>query len=267
MSRETPPDASPPRPLSLALLGASGRMGQAIARIANEGERIDVVARFSREDSSGTSLRDFARIAKEARAVVIDFSSVEGTRAFAPVAAESMLPMVVGTTGLGADGHALLAEASRTIPIFYASNMSVGVHVLGTLVAKAAALLGDDFDIEIVETHHRNKVDAPSGTALTLLDRARARPSKHEGDGERMIVHGRSGRPGARPAGQIGMHALRGGDVIGDHSVHFLGDGERLELVHRATSRDVFARGAIRAAEWLKDRTPGLYGMDDLLAD
>jgi 4-hydroxy-tetrahydrodipicolinate reductase len=138
--------------------------------------------------------------------------------------------------------------------------MSVGIHVLGDLLARAVSMLRDDFDIEIVETHHHHKADSPSGTALTLLEiaeKARGGPASR--------THGRSGRPGPRPRTEIGLHAVRGGDVIGDHTIHLLGEGERLEIVHRATNRDIFARGALRAARWLPGRPAGLYGMRDLL--
>lgn len=237
--------------LRVALVGANGRMGQAIERIAAEAGDVTIVARVSEGD-------DLARAAING-AVAIDFSTPEATRTFAAIAAEARVPLVVGTTGLGPEDTRALDLASAKIPVFVASNMSVGVFVLGELVARATEMLGEGFDIEIVEAHHRKKADAPSGTALTLLDiaqQARANGSK--------VVHGRSGRPGARPAAEIGMHAVRGGDVVGDHHVHFLGDGERLELVHRASSRDVFARGAVRAARWVLGKPPGLYGMKDL---
>ena len=242
--------------LPLVLVGASGRMGQAIARIAGESPALfTVIARAS----EGDDLTMIARGAAGRGAVAIDFSSPEGTRAFAPIAAEAKLPIVVGTTGLGDADRAALERAASAIPIFVASNMSVGVYVLGALVTQAATMLGDDFDVEIVEAHHKKKADAPSGTALTLLEAVRRGL-----EGEHPVVHGRSGRPGARPPREIAMHAVRGGDVVGDHSVHYLGEGERLELVHRATSRDVFARGALRAARFLAARAPGLYGMPDL---
>ena len=137
--------------------------------------------------------------------------------------------------------------------------MSLGVFVLSWLSERAAALLGAEFDVEIVEVHHRRKADAPSGTALRLA------ASVREARQELSLVHGREGKPGARDGGELGMHAVRGGDVIGDHSVHFLGDGERLELTHRATSRDLFAKGALRAAEYLAHKPAGRYGLSDVL--
>jgi 4-hydroxy-tetrahydrodipicolinate reductase len=252
------------KPLRLALVGASGRMGRAIERLANESRGAFVVV--ARASSAG----ELAAVPESKPSVAIDFSTPESTRAFASVAMKAGLPLVVGTTGLAEDDARALEAAAAVIPVFVASNMSVGVHVLGELVARATAMLGDAFDLEIVEAHHRDKVDAPSGTALALLaiaERARRadREAPHEQGGRAPTVYGRSGRAGPRPRGEIAVHAIRGGDVIGDHHVEWLGDGERLEIVHRATSRDVFARGALRAAEWLVEQPCGLYGMRDLL--
>lgn len=246
--------------LRVALVGASGRMGQAIERLARESSgAFEVIARASAHGRD-----DFATIASNTPQVAIDFSAPASTRDFASIAAGVRLPLVVGTTGLGPEHVRALESAAAVIPVFVASNMSVGVYVLGELVRQATAMLGEDFDLEIVEAHHRRKVDAPSGTALTLLEIAQ-RAREHVGSGGNEAVHGRSGAAGSRARGEIGMHAIRGGDVVGDHHVHFLGEGERIELVHRATSRDVFASGALRAARWLIAQPPGLYGMRDLL--
>jgi 4-hydroxy-tetrahydrodipicolinate reductase len=170
--------------------------------------------------------------------------------------------VVVGTTGLGqAEQHAI-EQASETVPIVWAANMSLGMNVLFGLVRQAAHILGDDYDVEVVEAHHRQKKDAPSGSALALagvLTEALARDPKSD------LRHGRIGNVGARGPREIGVHAVRGGDIVGDHTVYFCGMGERLELTHRASSRETFARGALRAAEWLRDRDPGLYDMQDVL--
>ncbi len=178
----------------------------------------------------------------------------------APIAARAGVAIVSGTTGLDAAARAALDAASANVPVLWEANMSVGVHVLADVVRTAVAALGDGYDIEIVETHHGKKVDAPSGTALLLVQSAR--DARDDGAS---LAHGRCGRPGARPATEIGVHAVRGGDVIGDHTVHLLGCGERLELTHRATSRDVFAHGALRAAGWIAGRRPGIYTMRDVL--
>jgi 4-hydroxy-tetrahydrodipicolinate reductase len=209
----------------------------------------------------GTCVVDGLAALEHARAdVVVDFSAPHATLALADVAAASGMALVSGTTGLGDDARAALDRASARIPLLWEPNMSVGIHVLTRLVARAAASL-DGWDIELVETHHRAKVDAPSGTALRLAEAMQAARA-----GSTRLVHGREGRPGPRGADEIGMHALRGGDVVGDHVVHFLGGGERLELTHRATSRDVFAHGALRAARWIAGRPAGRYTLGDVLA-
>lgn len=195
--------------------------------------------------------------------VVIEFSSPEATVDHARLAAQQGVAHVIGTTGFAAADLEALAEAAETIPILRAANMSLGVNLLLGLTAQVArALPAEAFDIEILETHHRHKVDAPSGTALALGDaaaRGRAVILKE------VAVRSRDGITGARGAGQIGFAALRGGDVVGDHMVMFAGSGERIELVHRASDRRIYARGAIQAARWLCGRPPGLYGMADVL--
>lgn len=237
----------------VAIVGARGRMGQSLVRLAQEDPQLELVGAFDQGDS-------LASLAAHPGAVAIDFSTPAGTLALARSAPETKTGIVCGTTGLDEETTRALEAASRAVPLFVASNMSIGVHVLGELVGRAIRMLGPDFDVEIVEAHHRRKVDAPSGTALTLAQIASA------AKGDAPLVHGRQGRPGARPAHEIGMHALRGGDVIGDHTVFLYGDGERLELTHRASNRDLFARGALRAARWLDGKAPGRYGMNELVA-
>jgi 4-hydroxy-tetrahydrodipicolinate reductase len=196
------------------------------------GERFDAIIDFTRPEVFLTAL-DAARAAKAA--------------------------FVSGTTGLAAEHFAALELAAREIPVLWEPNMSIGVLVLTRLVEHAVKAMGEGFDVEIVEAHHRRKVDAPSGTALRLGEAAlRARPAL-------VPVHGREGTPGERNANELGYHAVRGGDVVGDHQVHLLGLGERLELTHRATDRTVFARGAVRAAKALVGRAPGRYRLADLV--
>jgi 4-hydroxy-tetrahydrodipicolinate reductase len=191
--------------------------------------------------------------------VVVDFSAPAATLALAPVAATRGIAIVSGTTGLGEDARVALDRAAERVPVLWEPNMSIGVHVLARLVAEAASALSN-WDVEIVETHHRAKVDAPSGTALRLAEAVRsARASASR------LVHGRHGKPGPREAEELGMHALRGGDVIGDHVVHLFGGGERIELIHRATSREVFAHGALRAAQWIVGHAPRRYSLEDVL--
>jgi 4-hydroxy-tetrahydrodipicolinate reductase len=258
--------------MRLALVGASGRMGRAIARLA-QGQGIEIVCAVGATDVGrdvgelagvgpiGTDVVDGLGAIEHARAdVIVDFSAPAVTLALGPIAAAAKSAIVSGTTGLTAEGRGALARAAERVPVLWEPNMSLGVHVLSQVVAQAVGALAD-WDIEVVETHHRAKVDAPSGTALRLAEaaqRARAAATR--------LVHGRHGQPGARGADEIGMHALRGGDVIGDHTVHLFGGGERIELTHRATSRDVFAHGALRAARWIAGKPARAYSLDDVLA-
>ncbi len=237
------------------MIGASGRMGQAILRLAKEGDAFDVVCEISEGD-------DFSKLATSNAQVAIDFSKSVGTRALAGVASKANIGLVIGTTGLDDDSEKALLAASEKIAVFAATNMSIGVHVLNVLAERASKMLGEDYDIEIVETHHKRKIDAPSGTALTLaktLQESRHHPTH--------LVHGREGNVGPRGPREVGMHAIRGGDVVGDHTVHFFGEADRLELTHRASSRDLFARGALRAAKWVSAKSPGIYGMIDMMND
>jgi 4-hydroxy-tetrahydrodipicolinate reductase len=194
--------------------------------------------------------------------VVLDFTAPDATLAYSELAAQARVVHVIGTTGLGPEHEERLKAAARHCRIVKSGNMSLGVNLLAALVRRAAAALGPDYDIEIVEMHHRHKVDAPSGTAL-LLGRAAA-----EGRGVDLAesgVRARDGHTGPRQEGAIGFASLRGGSVVGDHLVVLAGEGERIELAHRAESRDIFARGAIRAALWAFDKKPGLYDMADVL--
>jgi 4-hydroxy-tetrahydrodipicolinate reductase len=237
--------------MRVAVVGARGRMGRIITALAQE-RGIEVVTAID----SGDPLTALATSGAE---VAIDFSSPGATMELAEVAAGAGIAIVSGTTGLQDDAHAALDRAALRVPVAWEPNMSVGVHVLGVLVERAIAMLGPGFDIEIVEAHHRLKVDAPSGTALRIAEIAR------DARGGAEFVHGREGRPGARAATEIGLHAVRGGDVVGDHSVLLLGTGERIELVHRASSRELFASGALRVASWIAGKAPGRYRMDDML--
>jgi 4-hydroxy-tetrahydrodipicolinate reductase len=194
--------------------------------------------------------------------VVVDFTVPAATVAHAAAAADARKPLVIGTTGLEPAHESAIAAAARTIAVMRAPNMSLGVNLLLGLVRQAASLLGDEYDIEIVEMHHRHKVDAPSGTALAL---GRAAAAARGIDLAAKSQRARDGITGPRRRGDIGFAALRGGDVAGDHVVIFAGDGERIELTHRAGSRQIFARGAVRAARWVVGKPPGLYGMADVL--
>jgi 4-hydroxy-tetrahydrodipicolinate reductase len=257
--------------MRLAIVGASGRMGRAIVALA-QADAIEIVCAVGVSDVGrdagelagigpiGTCVVDALAAIEHAHAdVVIDFSAPSATLALAPIAAAAGSAIVSGTTGLGEIGRHALENASKRVPVLWEPNMSFGIHVLRRLVTGAASALSD-WDIEVVETHHRSKVDAPSGTALRLVETAQAARA-----GAARILHGRQGAPGPRGADEIGVHALRGGDVVGDHTVHLMGGGERIELTHRATSRHVFAHGALRAARWIARRSPGTYTLDDVL--
>ncbi len=258
--------------MRLAVVGASGRMGRAVVRLAHA-DGLAVVCAVGATDvgrdagelagigAIGTCVVDGLAAIEHARAdVVVDFSAPGATRALAPIAAAAGTAIVSGTTGLDEGAREALDRAALRVAVLWEPNTSLGIHVLTRLVAQAVSALAD-FDIEIVEMHHRAKVDAPSGTALRLAEAAQnARTSPTH------LVHGRQGARGARGREEIGIHALRGGDVIGDHVVCLAGGGERLELAHRATSRDVFAHGALRAARWIAGRPPGRYSLGDVVA-
>ncbi|MDO8340520.1 MAG: 4-hydroxy-tetrahydrodipicolinate reductase [Candidatus Woesebacteria bacterium] len=234
--------------------GSHGRMGAALLACAARMPEVQVIAGIDVGDDLGAAIPGCD--------VVIDFSFHSVTPRVARLCAERGKAMVVGTTGHSDSDKATLREAARTIPMVWASNFSTGVNTLFWLTRKAAEILGPAFDLEVVEMHHRLKKDAPSGTAATLLEiLAAARKLQLED----ALRHGRKGITGERTSTEIGMHALRGGDVVGDHTVIFATNGERVELTHKASSRDTFATGALRAAAWLVGRPAGIYDMQDVL--
>jgi 4-hydroxy-tetrahydrodipicolinate reductase len=237
----------------IGIIGNEGRMGKALGEaIAAAGETL-----AGGIDRGG----DPAGLAS-ASDVLVDFSSPEALEANLEAAMAAGIPILIGTTGLGERHHWLCDTAARSVPVLQTGNTSLGVTMLAHLVREAAARLGEDWDIEIVETHHRMKVDAPSGTALLLGEAAaEARGIVLADESER----GRDGITGARGTGAIGFASLRGGTVAGDHTVHFLGDNERIALSHLAENRLIFARGAVRGAQWLIGKAPGRYGMAEVL--
>ena len=263
--------------MRLVVAGASGRMGRALVQAIAEMDGVTLAGALERPGSAqlgqdagvvagmpalGVPISDDPlRLLAEAEGL-LDFTAPASSVALAELAAQARIAHVIGTTGLSAEDEAKLRAAGRHAPIVKSGNMSLGVNLLAALVRRAARALGPDFDIEIVEMHHRHKVDAPSGTAL-LLGRAAA-----EGRGIDLggaAVYAREGHTGARLRGAIGFQSLRGGSVVGDHVVILAGEGERLELAHRAESRGLFARGALKAALWARGRKPGLYSMSDVL--
>ena len=236
------------------ITGAKGRMGQALIACAAHHPGLIVTGQIDLNDSLAAVI--------EQGDVVIDFSFHSATLSVAELCAQHRKALVIGTTGhLPAEKTKIQAIAA-SIPIVWSSNYSTGVNTLFWLTKKAVEILGPDFDLEVVEMHHRLKKDAPSGTATTLLEILTAARKLQM---DQALRHGRKGITGERTASEIGIHALRGGDVVGDHTVVFATNGERVELTHKASSRDTFANGALRAAEWVVRQRPGLYDMQDVL--
>lgn len=234
--------------------GARGRMGQALQSCAAEHKDLVVTGTVDVGDDLGSALAGADGM--------IDFTQAHCTEGVLDAACVAGKWLVIGTTGQSEAVRAKIREASSRIPIVFAPNFSVGVNTLFWLTRKAATILGGDFDLEVVEMHHRLKQDSPSGTARRLAEiLCEVRELQYTAD----VRHGREGLVGARTRSEVGMHAIRGGDVVGDHTVIFANSGERLELTHKASSRDTFAHGALRAATWLHHRPPGLYDMLDVL--
>ncbi|RWE12919.1 MAG: 4-hydroxy-tetrahydrodipicolinate reductase [Mesorhizobium sp.] len=268
----------PVNEMGLVVVGAAGRMGQALIRAIHTIPGARVAGAIERAGSPhfGKDAGELAGIGNIGVTIgedplpafakadgVLDFSSPAATVEFAGYAAQARIAHVIGTTGCSADDNAKIAAAARHATVVKSGNMSLGVNLLAVLVEQAArALDADDFDVEILEMHHRHKVDAPSGTAL-LLGEAAATGRGIDLDGN--SVRSRDGHTGVRKTGSIGFATLRGGSVVGDHSVVLAGTGERITLAHHAEDRAIFARGAIKAALWARGRKPGLYSMRDVL--
>ena len=252
----------------VCVLGPSGRMGRAVIDTAVNRADWKLVAAVDRPGAPGLGAQVGGAAGLIASAdlaagldtcdVYIDFTSPAATRTAAEAAAARGRAAVIGTTGMGAAEEAALDGLARVAPIVVAANFSLGVNLLRGLARTAARVLGPDWDAEVVETHHRAKRDAPSGTALTI---AREIAAGHGSDYDRVKRHARDGDVGARPRGEIGVSAVRGGDVIGEHTAYFFGPAERIEIGHRASSRHIFAAGALRAASWVVGKPPGRYDM------
>jgi 4-hydroxy-tetrahydrodipicolinate reductase len=263
------------RVVSVVIVGARGRMGQALLGALAETDDLELVGAVDHSSNGGlgqdvgtlsglpaigVDLTDSLRPPRGA--VVVDFSLPEATDLNIARCLDFGVPLVLGTTGITGETRELLKRAAKEIPIVSAANFSVGITLLLQLAAVAARALGPDFEAEIFELHHRHKRDAPSGTALRL---GKAIAQATDRDFEKVAVHSRNTTETQRTAEEIGITSLRGGDSVGEHTVMFLGAGERLELTHRATDRGIFARGALRAAKWLHGQPPGLYDMADVL--
>jgi 4-hydroxy-tetrahydrodipicolinate reductase len=239
--------------LKILLNGSRGRMGIAIANIAEANNAV-IAAACDAGDHPCESVANCEAI--------IDFSFHEITLSMAELAVTNQIPLVIGTTGHTAgEKESILNAVKGKIPVVWAGNYSVGVNTLNYLTRKAATILGEQYEPEVLEMHHHDKKDAPSGTAERLIEILR---DSYELSTDQ-VVHGREGLVGARPRKEIGVHAIRGGDIVGEHTVYFCGEGERIELTHRATDRKIFAQGAVRAAHWAVGKTPGVYNMEDVL--
>lgn len=262
----------------IAVSGAAGRMGRMLVAAIAEAEDLTLAAAVDHPQSphigvdagelagvgsAGTAIGgSLGDVAPGAFDVLLDFSAPEATLAALRICAAQGKPAVVGTTGFDDAGLAAIRQTAQSVPVLLSPNMSVGVNVVFKLVEAAARALGDDVDVEVFEAHHRHKVDAPSGTAVRLGEVLAAALGR---DLASDAVYGREGITGERPNRTIGFHSLRGGDIVGEHTVTFAGTGERIEITHRAASRSNFAAGALRAVRFIVDQPPGLYGMDGVL--
>lgn len=262
--------------IKLAISGAGGRMGQRLLALSDKDHEFELVQAIEwsgfpligKPVNAGAVLASradgvaWSSALAEGADVLIDFSSPENAVRNAELAAKYKTALVIGTTGLDAPQEEALAHAAGQVAVLQAPNFSLGVNLMFKLAAEAAKVLGDDYNIEIVEAHHNQKVDAPSGTALGLAKAVAAPLGRNIPDD---LVNGRVGKPGKRSVREIGMHALRMGALAGEHTVYFCNDHECVSITHRAESRDVFASGALRAVKWIVGRKPGLYSMQDML--
>lgn len=240
--------------MKIAILGAAGRMGKMLVKLA-ENTSMEVVSKVDVVDGYDKSWSDDVE-------GVIDFSFHTAVPAAVKKAAEQGIAYVIGTTGLTQEEQSVVDEAAKKIPVVQSGNYSLGINLLLELVKKASNVLGEEYDIEVVEMHHRHKKDAPSGTALML---AKAAADGRGLDFVKNAIYGREGETGERSSSEIAVHALRGGSVIGDHTVMFAGEVERVEITHKAQGREAFAAGALKALSWAKGKAPGLYNMRDVL--
>lgn len=252
--------------IRIALAGAAGRMGRCVLDLAAHDSRFEVAAAIDRSAQRTLPICD----------VVIDFTDAAGTMEWLKTCESRRLPMVIGATGHDEGQLARIAQVARSIPIVKAANFSIGMQVVLNAVGRIAKELGEEYDIEIVETHHRHKIDAPSGSALALLAEAQRGAEQNRDlmgmgkDAKPLLrdtkaAFGRHGKVGERPKGEIGVHAVRMGEIVGQHEIHFSGPGETITIRHVAHSRETFAAGALRAAAWIIGKPPGLYSMRNVL--
>jgi 4-hydroxy-tetrahydrodipicolinate reductase len=249
--------------IKILMSGCNGKMGQVISRLAGESEDTEIVAGFDQKDTINNPFPVFKDLKNcNIKAdVIIDFSNPEALGNLLEYATLNEIPLVLATTGLSQNQIKTMEAATEKIPIFFSANMSLGVNLLMDLVKRAAKLLESNFDIEIIEKHHNQKIDAPSGTALAIADSINTvLEQKQE------YIYDRHSRRKKRSKREIGIHAVRGGTIVGDHSVLFAGNDEIIEIKHMAMSKEIFGVGALRAAKFLHDKKPGLYSMKDLIA-
>lgn len=258
----------------LVIVGAAGRMGKRIIALAAESGKFEIIGAIEKEQhpdfgkdaglvaSAGQLNIEVGCTWPEKANVVIDFSQPDAADKTLNYCVDNKTALILGTTGLTIEQHERIRKASDKIPIIYATNMSIGMNVLFSLVGSAAVMLGDDYDIEIIEQHHRFKKDAPSGSAITLAEKICKATDR---DIHASVIYGREGKNALRKKGQIGIHAVRAGDITGIHSIIFSTLGESVTLNHSAHSRDGFAKGALQAAQWLLGKRPALYSMADVL--
>jgi len=248
--------------INILMSGCNGKMGQVITRLSEQYSDLKIAAGFDIFDNGKNSYPVFSSLeqCQESIDVIIDFSNPEALENIMKFAVERKIPIIVATTGISQNQKKLLESASRIIPVFFSANMSLGVNLIIDLVRKAAKILEPSFDIEIIEKHHSQKLDAPSGTALAIADAINsALEQKQE------FVYDRHSRRKKRSKSEIGIHAVRGGTIVGEHSIIFAGNDEVIEINHSATSKEIFGTGALRAAKFLYKKAPGMYDMNDLI--
>ena len=263
--------------LNITVIGAAGKMGSRVITLAKDNEDINLVGAVENRahkgigqdigdiiaiGSTGIKLISDIRAVADKTDVCIDFSHPESTLQCIKALSDKPVPLIIGTTGLGKDGTEKIKSYAQKVPCVFAPNMSVGVNLLLRVLTDIAKVTGDDYDVEIIEAHHRLKKDAPSGTALKMAQVIASALNRNLDDS---AVYSRKGLIGKRTQKEIGIQTIRAGDIVGEHTVIFGGLGERIEITHRASSRDTFARGALKAALWVSQQAPGLYDMQDVL--
>lgn len=250
--------------INILLSGSNGKMGQVITRLADQYDDLNIAAGYDIADNGKNAYPVFTELKKcNVRIdVILDFSNPAALEVLLAYAVEKKLPIIVATTGLSPAQKGWLEQAAKSIPVFFSANMSLGINLLIDLVKKAAKILEQNFDIEIIEKHHNQKLDAPSGTALAIADSINSVLNQQQ-----EYVYDRHSRRKKRSKSEIGIHAVRGGTIVGEHSIIFAGNDEIIEINHSATSKDIFGTGALRSARFIFGKKPGMYDMNDLISE